>query len=54
MAKPKKSKDKPTSQHEPTPEELDEAIQISDIDGEWLLKGLLGTRPQKPGDLDEN
>ena len=40
--KPKSEKaDKPVSQHEPTPEELDEAIKIEGLDGESLLRGLL-------------
>jgi len=42
MAKPKKAAaDKPISQHEPTPEELDEALKIENLNGEDLLKGLL-------------
>ena len=42
MGKPKKPKtEKPASQHEPTPDELDEAIKTDNVDGANLLKGLL-------------
>lgn len=45
MAKPKKQPkgkaDKPVSQHEPTPEELDQAVKIEDLDAASLLRGML-------------
>lgn len=48
MAKPKKSADdKPISQHEPSPEELDEAVKIEGIEAESLLAGLLKVRTDR-------
>lgn len=42
MAKPKKQAgDKPISQHEPSPEELDQAVKVENINAADLLAGLL-------------